>query len=114
MYIYIKGTFLNEMVQFIQRNKNMIDIDVSELREYLVSNEYDSDAVKADLDGFVEPKPNNNGILISKTCNIYNKIKNVECIDLIKSYIRNIQRMFFFFLCLSLGHDLCRKYLLII
>eukprot|EP01084_Bolivina_argentea_P160389 279301_1 len=84
----IKGyTFLDGMARFIQFNENMTENELYILREYVVENEYDSDAVKQDLSDLYS----SNGIYgESELSNIYNKISNKLCIELMVHYIRNI------------------------
>lgn len=84
-------TFLDEMYSYIERNQHIAGIKVESLMQYIYDNQFDSDAVRQDLDGSLE-----NGNM----SNIYNIIKNKQCIDLIFSYMTYIECMFFLFIYL--------------
>eukprot|EP01084_Bolivina_argentea_P247028 413316_1 len=71
-------TFLDGMYRFIQHNNNITENQLNELKQYITTNEYDSDVIYDEIDSL-------------PTCNIYNNIKNKLCLQLIAEYTRNIE-----------------------
>eukprot|EP01084_Bolivina_argentea_P043419 80010_1 len=72
-------TFIEQIYNSIETNKDKIDANmIKSLRNFINDNEYDTDAVLNDLDD------------LKAGSNTLNYIKNESCIDLMTTYIRNL------------------------
>ena len=80
--------FLDGMFSFIKKSEKTTEPQIQSLFQYLHFEQYDSDALTQDLDDFIEYK---GGICV--TSNIYNIHKNSICVELIKTYERNVECM---------------------
>eukprot|EP01084_Bolivina_argentea_P068582 124827_1 len=96
------NTFLDCMYSFIEE-QNIVDTDeLNRIKQYLSANNYDSDALKEDLQGLdIQQEYERNTqrgniyvntfrIFMTATSNIYNYIKYPPCIELMLEHIRNV------------------------
>eukprot|EP01084_Bolivina_argentea_P216313 367526_1 len=78
-------TYLEAMYEYIQRKqgKHVLKTQLTHLNDFIVDEEYDSDAVQYDLDDCIQPEHN----ATKPQSNIYQRIKHERFINLIIGYI---------------------------
>ncbi len=83
------------MVEHIKEENK--DVDVEKVKKYVDENEYDSDAVKQDLEGV-------------SSSNICNKIGYGICDAIMTNYIRNVQCMSDLFLFSNHNYSIVQSF----